>query len=99
MEPKQHPQVRIDTGVQEGSEISMYYDPMISKLITTAPTRDESLDLMNEAIDQYVVKGVTHNLGFGRSIINTTDYRSGKYTTNFIAENYPEGYHGDSLST
>lgn len=96
-EPKPHPQIRIDTGVTEGSEISMYYDPMISKLVTTAETRDEALDIMDKAIDQYVVQGVTDNLGFGKAIINNPAFRSGKYDTSFIESFYPEGYHGEHL--
>lgn len=69
LEPSPHKDIRIDTGVQEGSEISMYYDPMISKLITWAPDRKQAMDLLSHAIDQYVVQGVAHNLGFGKSII------------------------------
>jgi propionyl-CoA carboxylase alpha chain len=70
-EPTPHPQIRIDTGVHEGSEISMYYDPMISKLITWGKNRKEALDLLAKAMDEYVIRGVTHNIGFGRSILRT----------------------------
>jgi propionyl-CoA carboxylase alpha chain len=68
-EPTAHENIRIDTGVQEGSEISMYYDPMISKLITWGKDRKEALDLLANAMDEYVIRGVTHNVGFGRSIL------------------------------
>lgn len=70
IEPRPHPNIRIDTGVTEGSEISMYYDPMISKLITWGENRKAALDLMNKCVDEYYVKGVTHNLGFCQAIIN-----------------------------
>jgi propionyl-CoA carboxylase alpha chain len=76
-EPTPHEHIRIDTGVQEGSEISMYYDPMISKLITWAPTRKEALDLIGHAMDEYVIRGVTHNVGFGRAIVNNEAFATG----------------------
>jgi propionyl-CoA carboxylase alpha chain len=64
-EPAPHKNIRIDTGVQEGSEISMYYDPMISKLITWGEDRKQAMDLMDSALDEYVVQGVANNIGFG----------------------------------
>lgn len=75
----------------------MYYDPMISKLITHAKTRDEALDMQNECIDEYVIQGVVDNLGFCKSMINNADFRKGHYDTTFIGKNYPEGYHGEKL--
>lgn len=68
-EPKPHEHIRIDTGVQEGSEISMYYDPMISKVVTWGKDRKSSLELMDHAIDNYVIQGLSHNLGFCKSIL------------------------------
>lgn len=97
-EPSAHEHIRIDTGVQEGSEISMYYDPMISKLITWAPSRTEALKLLNKAMDEYVIKGVTHNLGFGQSILNNEAYATGNYNTAFIPTYYPTGFRGDPLT-
>lgn len=97
-EPEPHKNIRIDTGVQEGSEISMYYDPMISKLITWAPDRAQSLDLLDKAFDQYVVQGVAHNLGFGKSIIHNESFAAGDYSTAFIPDFYPDGYNGDVLN-
>jgi len=97
IEPKPWDGLRIDTGVQEGSEISMYYDPMISKLITHAKTWDEALDMQNECIDEYVIQGVVDNLGFCKSMINNADFWKGNYDTTFIGKNYPEGYHGEKL--
>ena len=91
--------VRIDTGVEEGSEISMYYDPMISKLITWGETREESIKILDRAFDEYVIRGVTHNVGFGKSILANKAYCDGDYSTAFIPTFYPEGFTGDHLST
>jgi len=90
--------VRIDTGVEEGSEISMYYDPMISKTITWGQTRDEALTLMKQALKEYVIDGVTENCGFGLSICNNEAFASGKYDTSFIPTYYSEGFHGETLT-
>ena len=98
-EPDAHKNIRIDTGVQEGSEISMYYDPMISKLITWGEDRKSSLDLLDHAFDQYVVQGVAHNLGFGKSIIHNESFAAGDYSTAFIPDFYPDGYRGDILNS
>lgn len=97
-EPEPHPNVRIDTGVEEGSEISMYYDPMISKTITWGQTREEALELLKKALDEYVIQGVTDNCGFGLSICNNEAFVAGKYDTSFIPTYYPNGYHGEDQS-
>lgn len=97
IEPAPREGLRIDTGVTEGSEISIYYDPMISKLITHAKTRDEALKLMNECIDEYVIQGVVDNLGFCKSMINNDLIKKGTYDTSFIGKTYPEGYKGEPL--
>lgn len=96
-EPTAHENIRIDTGVREGSEISMYYDPMISKLITWGKDRKEAMDLIDNAFDEYVVQGVAHNIGFGKSIVANESFAAGDYTTAFIPDFYPEGFRGDSL--
>lgn len=98
-EPTPHEHIRIDTGVTEGSEISMYYDPMISKLITWGKDRKAALDLMATAMDEYVIRGLIHNVGFGRSILNNEAFARGEYTTAFIPTYYPTGFKGDPLST
>jgi len=90
--------VRIDTGVQEGSEISMYYDPMISKLITWGEDRDQAMKVIDRAFDEYVIRGVTHNLGFGKSIVANKEFAVGDYSTGFIPKFYPEGFTGDDLN-
>ena len=91
--------VRIDTGVEEGSEISMFYDPMICKLITWGKDREESMRILDHAFDEYVIQGVTHNIGFGKSILANQGYWTGDYSTAFIPDYYPKGYSGETLST
>ena len=98
-EPEAHKHIRIDTGVQEGSEISMYYDPMISKLVTWGEDRGAAMSLMDKAFDEYVVQGVGHNIGFGKSIVANEKFAAGDYSTAFIPDFYPEGYSGDVLDT
>lgn len=97
-EPTPHENIRIDTGVQEGSEISMYYDPMISKLVTWGKDRKEAISLLASAMDEYVIRGVIHNLGFGRSILRNESFLNGKYSTAFIPTFYPQGFKGDPLN-
>ncbi len=84
--------VRVDTGVYEGSEISMYYDPMIAKLVTWGPTRDEAIHAMRDAIDRYYIRGVDSNLPFVSAIMAHPRFQRGELTTNFIAEEYPDGF-------
>ncbi len=86
--------VRVDDGVYEGGEVSRFYDPMIAKLITWAPTRDEAADLQIEALDNFRIKGLGHNVDFLSAIMQHPRFRSGELTTGFIAEEYPDGFHG-----
>ena len=90
--------VRCDTGVFEGGEISIHYDPMISKLITHAATREEARLLMIQSLDRYSVKGVNHNINFLRTIMANKVFASGKLTTAFIPQQFPDGYDGHVLS-
>ena len=94
--PASSKNVRIDTGIREGSEVSMFYDPMIAKLITYGNTRDEAIQYMLRAIDQYVITGVSHNLKFLSSIMQNTTFQSGYTTTNFIVDEYQDGFKGES---
>ncbi|MDC0032187.1 ATP-grasp domain-containing protein [Pelagibacteraceae bacterium] len=84
--------IRNDTGVSSGSDISIYYDPMISKLAVHAVSRDKALDLMIRALEQYYIEGVDHNVAFLISLLKNRDFRSGNISTNFIKSNYPKGY-------
>ena len=86
--------VRVDTGVAEGGEVSMFYDPMIAKLVTWAPTREAAIDLQIGAIDKYEIAGVGTNLDFLSALAQHPRFRSGNITTGFIAEEYPEGFDG-----
>ena len=89
--------VRNDTGVYEGGEISMYYDPMIAKLCTWAPTRDAAVQEMRLALDEFEVEGIGHNLPFLSAVMDHPRFASGNITTAFIAEEYPEGFEGADL--
>jgi propionyl-CoA carboxylase alpha chain len=89
--------VRNDTGVFEGGEISMYYDPMIAKLCTWAPTRAEAIETMRTALDAFEVEGIGHNLPFLSAVMDHPKFVSGDMTTAFIAEEWPEGFEGVTL--
>jgi propionyl-CoA carboxylase alpha chain len=89
--------VRNDTGVFEGGEISMYYDPMIAKLCTWAPTRAGAIEEMRLALDTFEVEGIGHNLPFVAAVMDHPRFVSGDITTAFIAEEYPEGFQGATL--
>ncbi|HEX7784153.1 MAG TPA: acetyl/propionyl/methylcrotonyl-CoA carboxylase subunit alpha [Sphingobium sp.] len=90
--------VRVDDGVAEGGEVSMFYDPMIAKLITYAPTRLEAIDKQIDALDQFEIDGPGHNIDFLSAIMQHERFRSGNITTGFIAEEYPEGFVGAPAS-
>ncbi|MEL6478767.1 MAG: acetyl/propionyl/methylcrotonyl-CoA carboxylase subunit alpha [Pseudomonadota bacterium] len=91
------PVIRNDTGVYEGGEISMFYDPMIAKLCTWAPDRLASIDAMSVALDAFEVEGIGHNLPFLSAVMDHPRFRSGEITTAFIAEEYPDGFLGADL--
>ncbi|WHU03624.1 acetyl/propionyl/methylcrotonyl-CoA carboxylase subunit alpha [Sphingomonas sp. NIBR02145] len=93
-----HGYVRVDDGVTEGSEISMFYDPMIAKLVTWGETRDEAADLQVTALDRFRIDGIGHNIDFLSALMQHPRFRSGAITTGFIAEEYPEGFHGAPAS-
>ncbi|WP_223181182.1 biotin/lipoyl-containing protein, partial [Sphingopyxis sp. LK2115] len=81
-------------GVEEGGEVSIFYDPMIAKLVTWGKTRDEAADLQVAALDRFEIEGLGHNIDFLSAIMQHPRFRSGELTTGFIAEEYPEGFHG-----
>ncbi len=89
--------VRVDTGVYEGGEISMHYDPMIAKLVGFGATRDEAADRLLAALDAYYVRGVNHNIAFLAAIAAHPRFRAGRLTTNFIAEEFGGGFKGRTL--
>lgn len=98
VEPTHSESVRVDSGVDEGDEISMFYDPMISKLITYAPTREQAIDAMQLALDEYTIQGVETNIGFLSSILQQPRFLKGELDTGFIDALYADGY-DNSVST
>jgi propionyl-CoA carboxylase alpha chain len=84
--------VRNDTGVFEGGEISIYYDPMIAKLVTHAKTREQAIDAQADALDAFTIEGIRHNIPFLAAIMQRPRWRSGKLSTGFIAEEFPRGF-------
>jgi len=96
--PEETDGVRVDTGVVEGSEISMFYDPMIAKLCTWAPTRLEAIDKQIDALNDYYVRGCGNNIDFVSAVMQHERFREGRLTTAFIAEEYPEGFEGTPLT-
>ena len=92
------PYIRLDDGVAEGGEVSMFYDPMIAKLITWAETREEAADLQVQALDAFRIEGVGHNIDFLSALMQHPRFRSGELDTGFIADEWPEGFHGAPAS-
>jgi propionyl-CoA carboxylase alpha chain len=90
--------IRNDTGVFEGGEISMYYDPMIAKLCSWGPDRTSAVEAMGDALDAFEVEGIGHNLPFLSAVMEHPRFRAGALTTAFIAEEYPDGFAGVTVS-
>ncbi|KAM8785957.1 propionyl-CoA carboxylase alpha chain isoform 2-T2 [Rhynchonycteris naso] len=97
-EPIHLPGVRVDSGIQPGSDISIYYDPMISKLITYGSDRTEALKRMEDALDNYVIRGVTHNIALLREVIINSRFVKGDINTKFLSDVYPDGFKGHKLT-
>ncbi len=87
--------VRVDSGVYEGGEVSMHYDPMISKLISYGDDRGQAIDRMVDALDAYYIRGVNHNISFLNALMVHPRFVAGELTTNFIAEEFPDGFNAD----
>lgn len=86
------PEIRVDSGVRQGSEISVFYDPMICKLVTHGVDRASAVQNMRNALDAYIIRGVNHNIPFLRAILENPRFLSGNFTTQFIAQEYPDGF-------
>ena len=91
--PTESAMVRVDTGVVEGGEVSMHYDPMIAKVITHGATRERAIAHMREALNEFHLRGVSHNISFLAALIEHSRFREGRLSTNMIAEEYPHGFH------
>jgi propionyl-CoA carboxylase alpha subunit len=90
--------IRIDAGVEEGAEISIYYDPMIAKLIGSATTRDAAIARLSGALDAFVIRGVSHNIGLLAAAIERPRFRAGHLSTDFLADEFPGGFKGETLA-
>jgi propionyl-CoA carboxylase alpha chain len=90
--------IRVDSGAYEGAEISMHYDPMISKLIASGRDRQEAIANMCEALDAYLISGVGHNIPFLAALMAHPRFQAGDISTGFIAEEFPDGFHGVEIS-
>ena len=86
--------IRNDTGVQEGGEISMFYDPMIAKLVTHGPSRAAAIEAQSQALDAFYVDGIRHNIPFLSALMSHRRWREGRLSTGFIAEEFPDGFTG-----
>ena len=90
--------VRVDTGVYEGGEISMYYDSMIAKLITHGETRDQAIARMRDALNAFVIRGISSNIAFQAALVQHPRFVAGDFHTGFIAEEFPRGFHPSNLA-
>jgi len=90
--PEENANVRLDTGVTEGDEISIHYDPMIAKLVTYGSDRDEAIARMGQALDAFYIRGVDHNIAFLAAIMSHSRFQSGKLSTDFIADEYGDSF-------
>nr|CAI5831371.1 unnamed protein product [Callosobruchus analis] len=98
IEPTHLPGVRCDSGIEEGSEISVYYDPMICKLVCYGKDRKEAIDRSIKALDYYVIRGVIHNIPLLRDILTEEKFNKGDISTNYLPQVYPEGFKGKQLN-
>ncbi len=89
--------LRIESGVQEGSEISVHYDPMIAKVCAHAPTREAAIETLSDALDETVIGGIRHNIAFLSAVLHDRRFREGRLSTAFIAEEFPHGFHGGAI--
>lgn len=97
--PPKNPNIRIDSGIGPGGEVSMFYDAMIAKLCTYGETRQEAIDLMSQSLSSFVIQGISHNISFLEALINHPKFASGDIHTGFIDEEYPGGFSGANLTS
>lgn len=98
-EPPRNSQLRVDTGIAEGGEVSMFYDQMIAKLCSHAPTRIKAIDALTTALGEYVISGISHNISFLQAILDHQKFIDGDISTKFIDEEYPDGFLGAELTS
>ena len=91
--PAEDDHVRVDTGVYEGGEVSMFYDPLVAKLVTWGEDREQAIAKMRAALDQFIVRGIQTNIAFLAALVAHEKYVTGNISTHTIAEEYPEGFH------
>jgi len=90
--------IRVDSGVYEGGEISVFYDPMIAKLVTYGTDRNQAISTMSQALDAFYIQGVQHNISFLAALMNHPRFVDGHLTTGFITEEYPDGFHAGDVA-
>jgi len=98
MEPKTGKNVRVDSGIYAGGEVSMFYDAMVAKLITYGKNRAEAVERMQDALSEYVIGGISHNISFLQAIFEHKRFQSGDLSTKFIEQEYPKGFSGAELT-
>lgn len=98
-EPPKSVNVRVDSGLGLGGEVSMFYDPMIAKLCTYGETREQAIETMSSALSSYVIQGISHNISFLEAILSNPRFIKGDINTSFIEEEYPDGFSGASLTS
>jgi propionyl-CoA carboxylase alpha chain len=98
-EPVKSSGIRIDSGVKEGTEVSMFYDSLIAKLCSYGATREEAISKMRSALSSYIIRGISHNISFCEAIMNHPKFTEGDITTKFIEEEYPKGFVGATLTS
>ncbi len=95
--PTETEDTRVDTGIEEGSEVSIFYDPMIAKVITYGSDRSQALSRMGDALDAYYIRGVSHNISFLNAVIAHPRFVAGTLSTSFIADEFPDGFHASDV--
>ena len=96
--PQRGPSLRIDSGVEEGCDVTMFYDPMIAKLVVHAPDRPAAISAMRQALDSFEIRGVQHNIDFLAAIMRDPHFASGDMTTAFVDQVWPEGFSGAPMT-